>query len=266
MTKGSQPTDGGNLIFTVAEHTSFISRYPDKEHLFKRYVGSREFINNEFRYCLWLYNVPPSEYRNFPEIRARLEAVRDMRSNSPTASVREDADTPYLFTQIRQPSSDYLIVPETSSENRKYIPIGFVEPDIICSNAVRIVPNATLYHFALMSSQIHMTWMRTVSGRLKSDYRYSPLVYNNFPWPTLTEEQTLQITETAKAILRARDLYPDESLADLYDLYMPPELRRAHDDNDQAVMNAYGFSSRMTEAECVSELMRLYQERISPNN
>lgn len=266
MTKGSQPTDGGNLIFSVAEHTSFISKYPDKRHLLKRYVGSRELINNEFRYCLWLYNVPPSEYRNIPEIRARLEEVREMRLNSPTASVREDADKPYLFTQIRQPESQYLLIPRVSSEKRLYIPIAMVDPDVIVSDSAQIIaiPNLTL--FSILTSSLHMAWMRTVCGRLEMRYRYSPFVYNNFPWPTLTKEQTLQVTETAKAILSARDLYPDESLADLYDLYMPPELRRAHNNNDQAVMSAYGFRYGMTEAEYVSELMKLYQERIAPNN
>jgi hypothetical protein len=161
------------------------------------------------------------------------------------------------------PKTDYIIIPETSSERRRYVPVGFLTPDIFCSNAVRLIPNATLYHFGILTSNVHMAWMRVVCGRLKSDYRYSKeIVYNNFPWPIPTEEQRTKIGQTAQAILDARALYPDSSLADLYDeVTMPTELRRAHQDNDRAVMQAYGFPVRdFNESDCVAALMKRYQE------
>ena len=167
-----------------------------------------------------------------------------------------------LFTQIRQPESNYLAVPEVSSQNRRYIPISFLTPDIIASNKLYLVPNADTYMFGIMISNVHMAWMRVVCGRLKSDYSYSPAVYNNFPWPTPTDAQKAKIEQTAQAILDARALYPDCSLADLYDeVTMPPELRTAHQQNDKAVMAAYGMKVKeTTEASCVAELMRRYQE------
>ena len=168
-----------------------------------------------------------------------------------------------LFGEIRQPDrGEYLFVPRVSSENRKYVPIGFMESNVIAGDSTLIVPDATLYHFGVMTSNVHMAWMRAVCGRLKSDYRYSKdIVYNNFPWPTPTEEQKAKIEQTAQAILDARAIYPDCSLADLYDeTTMPVELRRAHQQNDKAVMQAYGFSIKMTESECVAALMKMYQE------
>ena len=188
-----------------------------------------------------------------------------MRLNSSAAPTREKADTPGLFFFISQPSTSYLLVPSTSSENRRYIPIGFLSPEIIASNSTTIVPNATLYNFGIMTSNVHMAWMRTVGGRLKSDYRYSGgIVYNTFPWPIPTAEQKLKIEQTAQAILDARALYPDSSLADLYDeVAMPRELRKAHQDNDRAVMQAYGFTKEhpaySSESACVAELMKMYQ-------
>lgn len=190
-------------------------------------------------------------------------AVKEMREASTAAPTRIKAATPHLFFFISQPKTQYLLVPSTSSVNRRYIPIGFLNPDIIASNAATIVPNATLYHFGVITSNVHMSWMRTVGGRLKSDYRYSNgIVYNNFPWPNPTEEQKAKIEQTAQAILNARELYPDSSLADLYDeLTMPPELRTAHQNNDRAVMAAYGMPVKgTTESSCVAELMRRYQE------
>ena len=186
-----------------------------------------------------------------------------MRQNSTAAPTRDKANTPHMFFFISQPTTNYLLVPSTSSENRRYVPIGFLDPDIIASNAATIIPNATLYHFGVLTSNVHMAWMRTVCGRLKSDYRYSnAIVYNNFPWPTPTDEQKAKIEETAQAILDARALYPDSSLADLYDeTTMPPELRKAHQQNDKAVMRAYGFDIKTTtETTCVAELMKLYQK------
>ena len=191
--------------------------------------------------------------------------VAETRRKSPTASVQSDADKPMLFTQIRQPESDYLAVPEVSSQNRRYIPIGFLSPDIIASNKLYLVPNANKYMFGVMESNVHMAWMRVICGRLKSDYSYSPAVYNNFPWPTPTDTQKATIEKTAQGILNARTLYPDASLADLYDpLTMPSELRKAHQANDRAVMQAYGMPIKETdEAACVAWLMRLYQEKVA---
>ena len=262
MTKGSQPTDGGNLILSEEEKKDIISKYPHCETFIKRFISADDYINNKKRYCLWLKGVSPSEYRKIPAIESRLEAVREMRLKSPTKSVQRDADIPMLFTQIRQPDTNYLVVPEVSSERRRYIPIGFMSPDIIASNKLYMLSDANLYIFGVMISIVHMAWMRIVSGRLKSDYSYSPAVYNNFPWPAPSEAQKAKIEKTAQAILDARNLYPDCSLADLYDEFaMPVELRRAHQENDKAVMEAYGFNwKNMTEADIVAELFKLYEQ------
>ena len=267
MIKGSQPTDGGGLIFSEEEYEIFIKKYPNKQYLFKKYMGASDYINNKTRYYLWLDGVNPNEYRNIKEIRERLEKVSEMRKESPTKSVRECADSPYLFTQIRQPDTDYIMVPRVSSERRKYIPIGFVSKEVIASDSTQIIPENNMYLFGILTSNVHMSWMRVVAGRLKSDYRYSPFVYNNFPWPSPTKEQKERIEKTAQMILDARNLYPDSSLADLYDdLTMPPELRKAHQENDKAVMDAYGFNWRkMSESECVAELMKLYKKMIEKN-
>ena len=262
MSKGSQPTDGGNLIFSVEERDDLIKKYPQTEELLRRYISADDYINNKIRYCLWLVNISPSKYRNIHPIMERLERVVKCRRQSPTSSVQRNAETPMLFTQIRQPQSQYLAMPEVSSSKRKYIPFGYINPDVIGSNMLYLIPNATLYIFGVMISNVHMAWARTVGGRLKSDYRYTPAIYNNFPWPTPTDEQKVKIEQTAQAILDARDLYPDASLADLYDpATMPPELVKAHQENDKAVMRAYGFDIKTTtESSCVAELMRRYQE------
>lgn len=261
MTKGSQPTDGGNLILSEEERTEIITGYPNCEHFIKRYISADDYINNKKRYCLWLKGVSPNEYRKIPAIIERLEAVREMRLKSPTKSVQRDADTPMLFTQIRQPETDYLVVPEVSSEKRRYIPIGFMTPDTIVSNMLYVVSNASLTSFGILISNVHMAWMRVVGGRLKSDYRYTPAVYNNFPWPAITPEQEAEISRTAQAILDARNLYPDCSLADLYDeVTMPVELRRAHQANDRAVMRAYGLPVTTSESDTVAHLFKLYEE------
>ena len=263
MSKGSQPTDGGNLILSSSERNEIIKAYPEANKLIKRYMGSDEFINNKYRYCLWLKGVAPSDYRRIPPIIERLAKVAEARSKSPTASVRRDADTPMLFTQIRQPENNYLAVPEVSSQRRRYIPIGYMSPDVISSSKLILIPDASIYMFGVMTSNVHMAWMRVVCGRLKSDYSYSPAVYNNFPWPSPAEAQKAKIEQTAQAILDARALFPDSSLADLYDeVAMPPELRKAHQANDRAVMEAYGWkaSSQFTESMCVAELFKLYQE------
>ena len=264
MSKGSQPTDGGNLILSEDEYKELIKGFPAAQEFVLRYIGADDYINNKARYCLWLKGVAPQQYRSCPEIIRRLDAVRECRRKSPTLSVQRDADTPMLFTQIRQPVTDYLVVPEVSSENRRYIPIGYMSKDVIAANTVYILPNSTLYMFGIMLSNVHMAWARIVCGRLEMRYRYTPAVYNNFPWPNVTEQQKSAIEQTAQAILDARALYPDASLADLYDeLTMPLELRKAHQANDRAVMQAYGMPIKETdEAACVAWLMRLYQEMV----
>lgn len=265
ISKGSQPTDGGNLILSQEEADNLLKHEPISKKFIHTFVGANEFINNISRYCLWLTGASPSEIKKCPEVMRRIEAVREMRSHSTKNATKKLANQPTLFTEIRQPNCEYIIIPSVSSENRRYTPIGFVKPDIIASNLVLIVPNATLYHFGVLESNIHMAWMRSVCGRLKSDYRYSAnIVYNNFPWPDATDAQKAKIEQTAQGILDARALYPDSSLADLYDeLTMPPELRKAHQKNDQAVLAAYGIkkgdAAYSSESACVAELMRRYQ-------
>ena len=267
LVQGNKPWDGGYLILSEEEKNDLVKKYNNVEKFIKKYIGSHEFINNKVRYCLWLKDIEPNEYRNIPEIRNRLLGVADIRKNTKTVAVQVQANTPMLFSQIRQPESDYILVPETSSSNRRYIPIGFMPKDVIASNSTLVATNANLYLFGILTSNVHMSWMRTVCGRLKSDYRYSPSVYNNFPWPSPTEEQKKKIEKTAQGILDARAKYPNSSLADLYDeLTMPPELRKAHQQNDIAVMEAYGFNWRnMTESDCVAELMKMYQKLIEEN-
>lgn len=259
---GNKPIDGGNYLFTKEEMEQFIKKEPQSQQYFKPWYGSQEFINRCPRYCLWLGDCSPSELRKMPECMKRVEAVREMRLSSKSAGTIKLADKPTRFHVENMPKGTYVVIPEVSSEKRKYIPMGFMTPDILCSNLVKIVPYATLYHFGILTSNVHMAWMRAVCGRLKSDYRYSKdVVYNNFPWPTPTDEQRARIEQTAQAILDARELYPDCSLADLYDeATMPPELRKAHQQNDKAVMQAYGFWGKLnSESACVAELMRMYQ-------
>jgi hypothetical protein len=260
--KGNQPTDGGNLVIEASELDDFLLKEPKAHKFLKRLVGAKEFINNKPRYCLWLKDASPLDLRSMPLVIERISKVREMRLASSDPGARKMAETPHLFRETNNPAS-FIIVPSHSSENRRYIPMGFMGSDFIPTNAVLIIPDATLYHFGVLESNVHMAWMRAVCGRLKSDYRYSKdIVYNNFPWPTPTYEQKEHIEQTAQAILDARALYPDSSLADLYDeLTMPVELRKAHQDNDRAVMAAYGFDVKtMTESQCVAELFKLYQK------
>ncbi|MCD8366886.1 MAG: class I SAM-dependent DNA methyltransferase, partial [Clostridiales bacterium] len=263
---GNKPIDGGNYLFTEEERDEFLKKEPTAQKYFKPWYGSQEFINRCPRYCLWLGDCTPNELRKMPECMKRIEAVREFRLASKSAGTRKIAEKPTRFHVENMPKGTYIVIPEVSSERRRYVPMGFMTPDILCSNLVKIVPDATLYHFGVLTSNVHMAWMRAVCGRLKSDYRYSKdVVYNNFPWPTPTEAQKAKIEQTAQAILDARALYPGSSLADLYDeLTMPPELRKAHQNNDRAVMQAYGFSVKdMTESTCVAELMKLYQAMTS---
>lgn len=262
---GNKPIDGGNYLFTEEEMEVFLKAEPAAEKWFKPWYGSQEFINRKPRYCLWLGDCPPNELRKMPECMKRVEAVRQLRLASKSAGTVKLADTPTRFHVENMPEGTYIVVPEVSSEKRRYVPIGFMTPDILCSNLVKIIPNATLYHFGVLTSNVHMAWMRAVCGRLEMRYRYSKdVVYNNFPWPTPTDAQKAKIEQTAQAILDARALYPDCSLADLYDeIAMPPELRKAHQQNDRAVMQAYGFDvATTTETSCVAELMRMYQRLV----
>lgn len=263
MCKGSQPTDGGNLILSQQERDEIINANPEIEKYIRLFIGADEFIKGKRRYCLWLVDANPKDLRQSPEVLRRVQAVKDSRLASPKQATQKWADCPMLFTENRQPKDTYILVPSVSSEKRRYVPMGFVTPDVVASNLVLIIPNASIYHFGILTSNVHMAWMRAVCGRLEMRYRYSnDVVYNNFPWPTPTEDQKQRIEQTAQAILDARAKYPDSSLADLYDeLTMPVELRRAHQDNDRAVMQAYGFNIKtMTESQCVAELFKMYQE------
>ena len=286
MQKGSIPVDDGNFFFESDEYKEFIKKEPNAKKYIRRFYGAREFLHSEERWCLWLENISPKELKSMPNVMKRVENVRKFRLQSTKAATRKYADYAVRFMEIRQPETEYIIVPSHSSENRFYVPIGFEKPDIICGNANLIIPNATLYEFGILTSSVHMAWMRAVCGRLKSDYRYSnTIVYNNFPWP-FSEKQTdlfasndahtkaknvsseqirllnqEKIQQTAKKILDARAKYPDCSLADLYDeTVMPSDLRKAHQANDRAVMAAYGFNPKMSESECVAELFKMYEK------
>ena len=291
MIYGNKPVDGGNLIIEGKDYDEFIKREPAAIPYIKKLVGANELINNKPRYCLWLKDISPAQLRSMPLVLDRVAKVREMRLGSTDEGARKLADTPTTFRETYNPETA-IVVPCHSSENRRYIPMAFIDAETIVTNANLFIPNASLYHFGVLTSNVHMAWMRVVCGRLKSDYRYSKdIVYNNFPWPGSTgsalagstasntsssdlaavsaspkdptdpKDPTVLITRTAQAILDARAKYPDCSLADLYDeVTMPPELRKAHQENDRAVMAAYGFSTKMTESECVAELFKMYQE------
>lgn len=259
---GNLGADDGHLVIEEKDLKEILSREPEIRKFIRPYAGAYELLNNKKRYCLWLLEASPADISQSKEIGERVKAVKKFRELSTAAPTRAKALVPHLFFHISQPSTQMLVVPKVSSSDRRYIPISFVEPDVIVNGSGIIMPNATFYHFGILISNVHMAWMRTVAGRMKSDYQYSgTVVYNTFPWPNPTPEQKSKIEQTAKAILDARALYPDSSLADLYDeLTMPPELRTAHQKNDRAVMEAYGFWGKLnTEAECVAELMKMYQ-------
>ncbi len=262
MIYGNKPADGGNLIIEAKDYEDFIAKEPNAAKWIHPLLGAEEFINNKKRYCLWLVGISPAELKAMPLVYERVRLCKETREASVAAAIRKFAEKPHLFAQCTQPEGvDYIIIPRVSSEQRRYVPIGFVDKNVKVTDAVQIIPNATLYHFGVLTSNVHMAWMRVVCGRLEMRYRYSKdIVYNNFPWCQPTEEQKARIEATAQAILDARAKYPDCSLADLYDeVTMPPELRKAHQENDRAVMAAYGFSTKMTESECVAELFKMYQ-------
>ncbi len=262
----SMANDNGFLSdYSKEEKENICKKYPKAENLFKRILWAEEFINNKERYCLRLDRVSPSEYKDIPPIMEAIQNVKKARESSKREATKKLAETPFLFWEIRHPYANYLLVPRVSSERRKYIPIWFFSQNIIANDATQIIPNATLYQFWILTSNVHNARMRAVAWRLEMRYRYSAkIVYNNFPRPSPTADQKRKIEKTALAILDARKLYPDSSLADLYDeLTMPKELRKAHQENDKAVMEAYGFSTKMTESECVAELMKRYQMLVS---
>lgn len=262
---GNKPIDGGYYLFTEAEKNEFVKKEPLSEKYFRKWLGSEEFINGKVRYCLWLGDCPPSELKSMPECLKRVDAVKQYRLASKSAPTRKLADKPRRFHVENMPTSEYIVIPEVSSENRYYIPLGFLSPDILSSNLVKIIPNATFYHFGILTSSVHMAWTRAVAGRLKSDYRYSKdIVYNNFPWPEANDKQKATIEPLAQAVLDARALFPESSLADLYDpLTMPPELLKAHQKLDRAVMKLYGFKANMAEAEVVAKLFERYQRLVA---
>jgi hypothetical protein len=244
---------------------SFLKTEPKAKKWFMPWIGAAEFINGYRRYCLWLGNCPPSELRKMPEVMKLVYAVQKFRSESKRKSTNKLADFPTRFQTENMPHTNYIVIPEVSSERRKYIPFGFLTPDILCSNKLRLMPSGTLFHFGILTSSVHMAWTRAVTGRLKSDYQYSiNIVYNNFPWPDATEEQKAQIEQLAQCVFDARAIYPDCCLADLYDpLIMPPELLKAHRNLDHAVMKQYGFSIKeTTEASIVAALMERYQKLV----
>ena len=290
MIYGNKPVDGGNLILSKEEKDLLLEKEPKTKKWIHPLIGANELIknkptkNDKIRYCLWLDGISPAELKSMPLVLERISGCKEMRLGSPASAIRKFAEIPHLFAQRTQPNipklndegipewkdgaeTFNLLVPEVSSERRRYVPMGYVSNNTVTNNLVKLIPDASLYHFGVLESNVHMAWMRAVCGRLKSDYRYSKdIVYNNFPWPEVSDEQREKIAATAQAILDARAMYPDSSLADLYDeLTMPPELRKAHQQNDKAVMTAYGFPITMTESECVARLFELYQTMTDKN-
>ena len=264
MSRGSQPTDDGNFILTIEEKEEYLKREPQGEKFLRPFMMGKDFIDRKPRWCFWLVDANPSELKKCPILLKRIENVRDFRLKSTKEATRQKADTPTLFDEIKDCKTNYIAIPVVSSERRRYIPMEYLDFNIIAGNKLFQIPDASLYHFGVLTSNVHMAWMRAVCGRLEMRYSYSnTIVYNNFPWPKPTEEQKSKIEETAQAILDARAKYPDCSLADLYDeTLMPPELRQAHRANDYAVCQAYGFNKDVMklESRCVAELFKMYEE------
>ena len=264
MIYGNKPADGGHLIIEDEDLADFLEKDPLAAQFVRPLIGASEYIKNKKRWCLWLDGANPSEIKKCPKVMERIKLCKESRESSIAAGIRKFAATPTLFAQRTQPvDKDFIVVPRVSSQSRRYIPLGFIKAGTIVTDRVQVIPDATLYDFGIITSNVHMAWMRTTCMRMKSDYSYSKdVVYNNFPWPAPTDAQKAKIEQTAQAILDARALYPDCSLADLYDeVLMPPELRKAHQQNDKAVMEAYVFWGKLnTETECVAELMKMYQE------
>ena len=260
MIFGSMPNDGGNLILSEDERAELLKKCPQAGKYIRQFLGAEEFIHNKKRYCLWLVDCPPDELRKMKPVYERVKQVKILREKSSRKATQKLAETPHLFGEIRQPTSEYILVPSTSSENRKYIPMDFVKPEIICSNANLMIPKADLWHFGILQSSVHMIWTSTVCGRLENRYRYSAqIVYNNFVWMRMHFEDFAALWLSAKKILDVRKNYPNASLADLYDeTAMPKDLRDAHRENDKIVMKIYGFNKDMTEEDIAINLLERY--------
>lgn len=266
MVWGNKPTDGGHFIMSENEKKELIESEPIAAKWIKRYVGGEDLIQSKKRYCLWLQNITPQELKALPLVYKRVEEVRKMRMASKAQATRNKANTPTLFSQISQPKSNFLAVPEVSSERRKYIPIGFLPPTYIASNTIQIVADASVYHFGILTSLMHMAWVKYTCGRLKSDYRYSnSIVYNNFPWPeSPTDKQKQTVEEKAQQVLDVRKQFPGSSLADLYDpLTMPPALVKAHNELDKAVDQCYRSQPFASETKRIEYLFELYDKYTS---
>jgi hypothetical protein len=262
MKKGNIPVDDGNLIIEGNEIEQFLKNEPQAAKYVRKLLGADEYINKTDRYCLWLVEADPTELRKMPLVMERIEKCRAFREGSPKDATRKFADFPSLFMEIRQPKSTYILIPRHSSEKRRYIPFGFMDSSVITTDANSTIANASLYHFGILISIVHMAWLRAVCGRIKSDYRYSnDVVYNNFPWPNAKDEQKTVIEKLAQAVLDARALFPESSLAALYDpLTMPPELLKAHQNLDRDVIKLYSFPKDISEADIVAKLMEKYQQ------
>lgn len=260
--QGSSPIDGGNLLLTPEERDELVAKNPRAEKWIRPFLGAEEFINGKKRYCLWLVDCPPDELRKMPLVYQRVKAVREFRLNSKRGATFKLADKPTLFAEIRQPTGNYILVPRHSSERRRYIPMGYVSSEVICGDSNQMIPHADLFHFGVLTSVVHMNWMRLVCGRLKSDYRYSATIcYNPFPWPLFYPDfQRRRIEASAQKILDARANYPNATYADLYDeISMPYDLRRAHEANDAEVLKAYCFKPDMPELAMQIRLLEMYQ-------
>ncbi len=259
----NKPTDDGNFIFLDHEKNAFIKSEPAAEKYFKKFIGSDEFINNKSRWCLWLNNVSPNELQKLPKVLERISAVKKFRENSTAKPTRKSAQNPQLFFYISQPQTDYLLIPETSSENRTYIPIGYVSKNTIASNATYLIPSANLFMFGNLVSLMHMAWVKNVCGRLKSDFRYSKdIVYNNYPWSqNPNDKQKQAVEDAAQKVLDARAMFPNSSLAELYSpVAMPPALAKAHQQLDKAVDNCYRPQPFTTDALRMEFLFDLYEK------
>ena len=267
MLNGGKPTEGGYLIMSEEEKNELVKENPLSKSFIRPYMMGKDFINRKPRYCLWMVGAKPNDIRRCPKVVERIEKVRQYRLSSPKKATQKKAETPMLFDEVRECTTDYIAIPKVSSENRRYIPMEVLHKEIIPGDKLFMLPSISSYNFGILTSNVHMAWMRAVCGRLKSDYSYSnTIVYNNFPWPSPSAEQQTRIEQTAQAILDVRANYPDSSLADLYDPnFMPYDLLQAHRNNDRAVMAAYGFSTKMSESECVAALFNLYSKLTKKN-
>ena len=259
---GNKPIDGGYYLFKEEEKDIFIQEEPQSERWFRAWYGAEEFLSKKPRFCLWLGDCPPDELAKMPKAQERVESVRRFRQNSRSSGTRALAARPRRFHVENMPTTPYLVIPEVSGETRDYIPIGFMTPDVLCSNLVKLMPNATLYHFGILTSSIHMIWMRAICGRLEERYRYSEqIVYNNFPWPTVNEKAAEKVATLAQTILAVRDRYPNTTYKVLYNKQtMPDELQAAHTELDKYVKKIYGLSAGASEQECMIALYRRYRQ------